>query len=201
MKIKNLALLGTIFGSSLLLATPAQAGTDEYIGELMLVGFNFCPRGTLQANGQLLAISQNSALFALYGTIYGGDGSTTFALPDLRGRVPMSQGQGPGLSFYQIGQAGGTETNTMTVNQMPPHTHTAGVQTVNAVGTETSPKNNAFASSANATYSDATPSGNYMKRETIQIGLAGGGQPQNNMQPYLTMNYCVVINGIFPSRP
>ena len=111
--------------STLSVATPSYAGVEPYIGEIMMVGFNFCPRGWTDANGQLLQISSNTALFSLYGTIYGGDGRTTFKLPDLRGRVPMHTGTGPGLSPRQLGQGGGSETNNLVSNNLPAHSHPA----------------------------------------------------------------------------
>ncbi len=201
MKVKHAALLMAASFTGLSLSTPVSAGTDEYIGEIMLVGFNFCPRGSSSAAGQLLSISSNTALFSLYGTFYGGDGRTTFALPNLSGRVPMGSGSGPGLTPRTIGEQGGTETNIMTVAQMPVHTHTAGIQTVNAAADINSPKNNAFAKSAVNSYSDmGQPAGNFMFPATVQVQPAGESQPQNNMQPFLVLNYCVVTQGIFPSR-
>ncbi len=201
MKFSKTLAASACLAAGLSMAVPAQAGTDEYLGEFMLVGFNFCPVGSLSASGQLLSIAQNSALFALYGTTYGGDGVQTFALPDLRGRVPIGAGSGPGLTPRTMGEQGGTETNIMTVAQMPVHTHTAGIQTVNAAADTNSPKNNSFAKSAVNSYSDmGQPAGNYMFPATLQVQPAGGSQPQNNMQPFLGLNYCVVTQGIFPPR-
>lgn len=182
-------------------STPAHAGSDPFLGELMLVGYTFCPRGWTDASGQLLAISQFSALFSLYGTTYGGDGRTTFALPDLRGRVPTHTGTGPGLSNRVLGSRFGTETNTMTVNQMPSHTHTAGVRTANADADSTDPQSDSFARTPGTnTYADVAPNGGFMANGTVQLQPAGGNQPINNMQPTLTLRYCVALQGIFPSR-
>jgi len=117
-----------IIAAALMVTGGAAAQAQEkYLGEIMLVGYNFCPGSTTEANGQLIAISQNSALFSLYGTTYGGDGQTTFALPDLRGRVPVQTGQGPGLSNYPLGAAGGTESRALSVAQMPAHAHAHGI--------------------------------------------------------------------------
>ncbi|NCP10570.1 MAG: phage tail protein [Sphingomonadales bacterium] len=182
-------------------AAPAQAGTDAYIGEIMLVGFTFCPRATTEANGQLLAISSNTALFSLYGTTYGGNGSTTFALPDLRSRVPIHFGQGPGLSNYNLGQSGGVETTTMTIAQMPAHNHIAVVNVSRTDADTRSPANAYFARAAGNTYEETTaPTGDQMNAGTVTTQNAGSGQAQTNIQPYLALRYCVVTQGIFPPR-
>ncbi|OEK09718.1 phage tail protein [Flavivirga aquatica] len=162
-----------------------------------MFGGNFAPRGWAFCDGQLLPISQYSALFSLLGTTYGGDGRTTFALPDLRGRVAIHPGNGPGLSSYRQGQKGGAETNTLTVNQMPSHRHS-----VNAVmedGNESVPTNNVPAGTKvlDKEYSSDTP--NTTMKSSI-IGNTGGGQPINNIQPYGTVNYIIALQGIFPSR-
>ena len=168
-----------------------------------MVGFTFCPRGWADANGQLLAIASNSALFSLFGTAYGGDGRTTFALPDLRGRVPIHLGQGPGLSNYTQGQSGGVETTTMTVGQMPQHTHVASVQTAGPVlANHRRADGAAFGVTTDNTYvRPGTPVTGYgMAAGTVVNANAGSSQPQTNIPPYLTMRYCVATQGIFPSR-
>lgn len=167
---------------------------EVFLGTIMLFGFNFTPRGWAICQGQLLSIAQNSALFSLLGTQYGGDGRTTFALPDLRGRVPLGFGQGPGLSDYPIGQLGGTEQVTLTSGQMPPHSHG-----VNAAASATSkaPMNNLPAVSTGGSAYGPTAAG------TMAAGMvqsAGNGQPHANMQPYLVANWCIALEGIFPSR-
>jgi microcystin-dependent protein len=130
---KSVIAAAVLAAGSLVHSAPAQAAVDPFLGEVMLVGYNFCPRGWASTEGQLLAISQNSALFSLLGTIYGGDGRTTFALPDLRSRVPLGQGTGSGLSTVNIGQKGGAEAITQSAGQMPSHTHTStAVSTLNA---------------------------------------------------------------------
>lgn len=181
-------------------SAPAKADTP-FIGEIKPVGFTFCPFGWTDANGQILAIAQNQALFSLYGTTYGGDGRTTFALPNLQGRVATHTGRGPGLTDRLLGEVYGSETNTHTVNQMPSHTHTAGVRAANADAGSPDPVSDSFARTPGRnTYADAQPNGGFMANGTVQLQNAGGNQPVNNMQPTLTIRYCVALQGIFPSR-
>ena len=188
-----LALSGTLASAS-----SASAGTDAYVGEVMLVGFTFCPQGSLPAAGQTLSISSNQALFALYGTTYGGDGQTTFNLPDLRGRAAINNGNGSGLSNYALGQNGGQESFTITTDQMPPHTHN--VQASNQLGTSGGPSGRFLAGQAgdNNPFIDG-PANRTMN--SAMITPTGGGQPITNRGPYLAMQWCVVTQGIFPSRP
>jgi microcystin-dependent protein len=168
---------------------------DPFIGEIRMFGFNFNPRGWAFCAGQLLPISQNTALFSLIGTYYGGNGQTTFGLPDLRGRVGISMGQGPGLPNYNIGQAGGTETVTLTQNQMPQHSHPMAAN--NGSGTASRPSGGVLANSGASQYA-AAPDGTIMN--PASIGLSGGNQPFSIIQPYLTINFCIALSGIFPSR-
>ena len=173
-----------------------NAVADEpFIGEIMWVGYNFCPRGWADADGQILPISGNDALFSLFGTIYGGDGSTTFALPDLRGRVPVHTGEGPGLSDYLLGQKGGREEVTLTTNEMPAHNHminaSGGAISKNAAGSILgSPSKKIYDATANAT---TTLHG-------TAVSDAGGDAAHENRPPYLTLRACVALVGIFPSR-
>jgi microcystin-dependent protein len=175
---------------------PASAQSSPFLGEVELVAFNFAPRGWALCQGQILSISQNTALFSLLGIQYGGDGRTTFALPDLRGRRIIGQGQGPGLENYNIGDSGGEENVTLTVQQIPQHSH--GANASFAPGTAMTPANN-FWSSQNATalYSTSLSAVNMAPG---LIGMAGGGQPHDNMQPYLVMNYIISLQGVFPPR-
>ncbi len=194
--LSALAVMG-----SLVTAPQASAGTDEYIGEVMLVGFTFCPRYSAEANGQLLAISQNTALFALYGTTYGGDGMTTFALPDLRGRVPMGQGTGPGLSSRTLGEKSGSETHTLTVNEMPSHSHS--VRANNLDGDKPGPGNKLLAAAPNGGTGNETIYSDQPSNVTMassMIANTGGSQAFSTQDPYLVMRYCVVTSGIFPSH-
>jgi microcystin-dependent protein len=168
---------------------------DPFVGEIRTFGFNFAPSGWATCNGQLLPISQNTALFSLLGTFYGGDGITTFALPNLQSRVGVHQGQGQGLSPYQIGEVSGTENVTLLTNQMPQHSHglianagTAGVSR---------PGGAVLARTSANTYA-ATPDGTAMN--TGAIGAAGGNQPFGIIQPFLALNFCIALFGIFPAR-
>jgi microcystin-dependent protein len=198
-KFSAAALLGT---SALTVATPASAQIEPYLGQMMQVGFNFCPRGWTSASGQILAISTNTALFSILGTTYGGNGQTTFALPDLRGRVAINQGSGPGLSPYVLGQVGGSETVTLTSTNLPKHDHRAGIQTANAAANSTTANGNALGVSSNNSFiaPPPDPAGNLMDRTMVQIAPSGGSQPISNRPPYLTVNWCIALEGIFPSR-
>ncbi len=170
--------------------------SEPFIGEIKMVGFNFAPRGWALADGQLMPISSNSALFTLYGTNYGGDGRSTFALPDLRGRVPIHQGTGPGLSQHRIGSRGGAETVTLSANQLPQHSHP--LTAYEAAGNKVEPGGHVLAGGGrNTNYSDQTPD---TTLNAANVGVAGGNQGHTNMQPYLTINFCVALVGLFPSR-
>jgi microcystin-dependent protein len=178
------------------LAIPAAA-QEPFLGEIDLVAFNFSPKGWAACNGQLLPINQNQALFALLGTTYGGNGQTTFALPDLRGRHAIGFGQGSGLASYSQGQVGGEESVTLTVGQLPAHTHTA--QASSAPGTSPGPGGNYWASQNQVFLYSNAPSGTTAMAASA-IGATGGGQPHDNMPPYLVLNYIIALQGIFPSR-
>ncbi len=173
----------------------AQSGGSPYLGEIIVVAFNFPPIGWAECNGQIMSISQNSALFQLIGTTYGGDGVQTFALPDLRGRTPLHQGQGPGLSPYVIGQTGGVEQVTLNVNQMPQHSHQVFGST--NPGTLGSPSGSVWATQTRAAVYSSSENTD-MAPGTL--GMTGGGQPHDNLSPYLTMNYIIALEGIFPTQ-
>ena len=171
---------------------------DPFIGQIMPVGFGFAARGWATCDGQIMAISQNQALFSLLGTTFGGDGRSTFALPDLRGRVAVHVGNGPGLSNYSWGQKGGSETVTLNTNQMPSHNHT--VNCTSTAGNVSSPVG-AIPGSEIAQGADVWQSGsanNTMRSD--MIGNTGGGQPHNNLQPYLAIFWLIALTGVFPSR-
>jgi microcystin-dependent protein len=175
---------------------------DQYIGQILMVGFNFAPVGWALCNGQLLSIAQNTALFSLLGTTYGGDGIQTFALPNLQSRVPIHQGQGTGLSPYVIGQAGGTENVSLQVNNLPAHNHPANCN--NGLGTVPDPTNAYWAQVASGqrdpvSYSAYTPATNKQMAPTA-IGMTGNNVPVPNIQPYLCINFIIALQGIFPSR-
>lgn len=165
---------------------------DNFLGEIRPAGFNFAPKGWALCNGQIIPISQNTALFALLGTQYGGDGKTTFALPDLQGRVPIGQGQGPGLEERVIGEQLGAENVTLQQLEMPAHSH--GLQS-SGQGTTGSP---AYAATAPRKIYAASNDG---VMGAAAISAAGGGQPHNNMQPTQFVTYIIALTGIFPQRP
>lgn len=175
---------------------------DPFVAEIRIFPFNFAPKGWAFCDGQLLPISQNTALFSLLGTVYGGDGKSTFALPDLQGSAPMHPGQGQGLSLFDLGQIGGSETITLLQSEMPAHTHGVG-RALNDAGNSITPVNSVWAQSAAgrggaALYKDGSPTGPVNNQS---LNLAGGGLPHNNMQPYLTLNFCIALQGVFPARP
>lgn len=203
MSFKRALLSAATIGAGLGMPSPAMAGIDPYLGEIMIGGWNFCPRGTTRADGQLLAISQYSALFALYGTTYGGNGTTTFGLPDLRGRAPIHNGQGPGLTSRLLGEKGGSETNTMTLLEMPQHNHAVKLMAEGAAGNTANPTNNMISISTNGDRvfgPDTAAAEVAMNPKAIMESNAGGSLPQNNIQPYLAVNFCIATVGVFPSR-
>jgi microcystin-dependent protein len=167
---------------------------QPFIGQLLLVGFNFQPVGWAYCAGQLIAISQNNALFALIGTTYGGDGQQTFQLPDLRGRVTIHQGQGSGLSNYVIGQVAGVEQVTLNSNQMPQHSHLAGCSSSTQNSSDAA--GNMLADAGDSRYGAAANAA----MAPGMVSSAGGSQPHENMQPYLALNWLIALEGIFPSQ-
>ncbi len=178
---------------------------DQTMAEIRLFAGNFAPRGWALCQGQLLAISTNTALFSLLGTTYGGDGVTTFALPDFRGRIPVGPGQGPGLTNYVLGETLGTEQYTVTTNQMPAHNHILTCNNQPAAGTLNNPVN-AYVSAGPVDRSTGLPvntryatTANGTMAPTA-VTTAGGSQPTNNIQPSLCLNYIIALEGIYPSR-
>jgi microcystin-dependent protein len=172
--------------------------SEPFLGEIRMFAFNFPPKGWATCNGQILPINQNEALFAILGTTYGGNGTTTFALPNLQSCVPIHQGQGPNLSPYVIGQIGGQENVTLTPAQMPTHTHP--VQCNTGGGNQASPSGNYPAVESTGTsldYSNASPNGTM---NSAMLGTQGGSQSHPNIQPYVCVNFCIALAGVFPSR-
>ncbi|HEY3037533.1 MAG TPA: tail fiber protein [Pyrinomonadaceae bacterium] len=174
---------------------------DPFIAEIRIFPFNFPPKGWAFCDGQLMPLSQNTALFSLLGTTYGGDGKSTFALPDLQGSAPMHPGQGPGLSLHDLGETGGSENVTLLLSEIPLHTHTVG-RSLDALGNSLTPVGSIWAQAGSVravvnTYNPGPPTG-AMKSDVVQP--AGGGLPHNNMQPYLTLNFCIALQGVFPPR-
>jgi microcystin-dependent protein len=173
--------------------------SDQFLAEIRIFPFNFAPTGWAFCNGQLIPISQNTALFALLGTTYGGDGKSTFALPNLQNAAPMQPGQGNGLSLRDLGEMSGTESVTLLVSEIPVHTH--GMMANTTTGTKSTPAANSMARTAGAT-PYLPPAGATLAAMAPQsLSLAGGGLPHNNMQPYLALNFCIALQGVFPPRP
>jgi microcystin-dependent protein len=172
--------------------------SDPFVAEIRIFGFNFAPTGWAQCNGQLLPISQNTALFSLLGTMYGGDGKSTFALPNLEGSVPMFWGQGAGLSLYDEGQQGGSEFITLLTSEMPAHNHNMMASTQD--GGDSHPQPNLLAQGVGiGQYTDQN-TGPFVNLNFNAMPPAGGSLPHNNMMPYLTLNFCIAMQGIFPPR-
>ncbi len=169
--------------------------SDQFLAEIRIFPFNFAPTGWAFCNGQLIPLSQNTALFALLGTTYGGDGKSTFALPDLQGSAVMQPGQGQGLSLRDLGEMSGVESITLLVSEIPLHTHNASM--ANDDGNNVHPGGR-YVGRGNAIFAPPGALG-IMAPQTV--APAGGGLPHNNMQPYLTLNYCIAMQGIFPQRP
>ena len=169
--------------------------SEPFIGEIRIFAGSFAPRGYALCSGQLLAIAQNTALFSLLGTIYGGDGRTTFALPDLRGRVPLHTGQGPGLSNRRLGQKGGVETVTLTTPELPSHNHGGSLQVSTLVANNGDANGSVLAAAALYAPTDPTAP---LSNESFS--LVGGNQSHTNVQPFLVINFIIALTGIFPSR-
>ena len=178
--------------------------SEPFLGQISMFGGNFAPRGWALCDGQLLAIAQNQALFSLLGTTYGGDGRTTFALPDLRGRVPMHPGNGPGLTPRSLGQKGGTESVTLTTQEMPSHNHAASgtVQAKNGQPDESNPGGTVPASLSRGIEGYAETPNTTMKDGgvNVTVGNNGGSQAHTNLQPFNCVNYIIALEGIYPSR-
>jgi microcystin-dependent protein len=169
--------------------------SSPYIGEIRMFGGNFAPAGWAFCDGSLIAISENDALFALIGTTYGGDGQSTFALPDLRSRVPVHMGTGPGLQSYQIGETGGVESVTLSIPQTPSHTHALAASTTTA--NSTTPQNNLLAQADVDMYLADAPDINLNAQSVTPVG---GNQPHDNMAPFVTISFIISLYGIFPTQ-
>jgi len=176
--------------------------SDQFVAEIRIFPFNFPPTGWAFCDGQLMPLSQNTALFSLLGTTYGGDGKSTFALPDLQGSVPIQPGQGQGLSLYDLGQVGGTETVTLLQTEMPFHSHNVGMANASN-GDSLTPVNCTWAQAPSGrgslfVYHPGPPTAKVLATSILPTG---GSLPHTNMQPYLTLNFCIALQGIFPQRP
>lgn len=174
--------------------------SDQFVAEIRIFPFNFPPTGWAFCDGQLMPISQNTALFSLLGTTYGGDGKSTFALPDMQGNTPMQPGQGQGLSERFLGEMSGVESITLLVSEIPVHTHTMHADALDPSDLQAPLANRVLAQSTGVfAYQPAASNLGLMAFQALPP--AGGGLPHNNMQPYLTLNFCIALQGIFPQRP
>jgi microcystin-dependent protein len=171
---------------------------EPFLGQINIFPYNFAPRGWAFCQGQILPIAQNTALFSLLGTTYGGNGQTTFALPDLRGRVAVSSGQGPGLSQYTLGEVTGTETRTLLITQLPAHVHTVSVHVNSSEGGSNSPAGAYLGKADPGPYAATTDNSNMGAQPPT--GPTGGNQPFSIIQPVLCLNFCIAMQGVFPSR-
>jgi microcystin-dependent protein len=172
---------------------------DPFVAEIRIFPFNFAPKGWAFCNGQLLPISQNTALFSLLGTTYGGDGKSTFALPNLQGSTPMQPGQGNGLSLHDLGETGGEETVTLLQSEMPAHAHS--LQATVQPGEDPAPApTEALGRSVGANLYQTNAAQNVVQLAPTAATPAGGSQPHNNMQPYLTLNFNIALQGVYPPR-
>jgi len=173
--------------------------SDPFVAEIRIFAFNFPPTGWAFCNGQLLPISQNTALFSLLGTFYGGDGKSNFALPNMEGNTPLFWGQGSGLSLYDLGQMGGEETVTLISSEIPVHTHAMNAAGGD-VGDERSPIDRAFARTTGVGGNLYGAAANLVNLAPQALAPAGSSFPHNNMMPYLTLNFCIALQGVFPPR-
>jgi len=171
---------------------------DPFVAEIRIFPFNFAPRGWAFCDGQLMPISQNTALFSLLGTTYGGDGKSTFALPNLRGRSPLQHGQGPGLSMRWLGESGGTAEVTLTTTQVPSHGHGLLASTS---ATSSNPASGSLANVANGAAAYRMPGTATKLMAADNVATAGGDLPHNNRSPYLALNFCIAMQGVYPQRP
>jgi microcystin-dependent protein len=170
---------------------------DPFVAEIRIFPFNFAPKGWAFCDGQILPLSQNTALFSLLGTTYGGDGKSNFALPNMQGNAPMHPGQGPGLSLHDLGETGGSETVSLLESEIPSHSHA--LMASNQPGEDPQAVTEALARSVGANLYQASNAGLVNMSDNI-LAPAGGDQPHNNMQPYLTLNFCIALQGVYPPR-
>jgi microcystin-dependent protein len=171
---------------------------DPFVAEIRIYPFNFAPKGWAFCDGQLLPLSQNTALFSLLGTTYGGDGKSNFALPDMQGNAPMHPGQGPGLSLHDLGETGGSDTVTLLESEMPSHSHNLSASVRD--GTARSPGGQLVANGVGVNMYAPAASAPLVQFSSNVVTPAGGDQPHNNLMPYLTLNFCIALQGVYPPR-
>jgi microcystin-dependent protein len=172
---------------------------DPFVAEIRIFPFNFAPKGWAFCDGQLLPLSQNTALFSLLGTTYGGNGQSNFALPDMQGNAPMHPGQGPGLSLHDLGEMGGSDSVTLLESEIPSHSHTT--MAFAAVGNRSTPAGNSISRVTGSTpFVPENPLPALASMSDSAVAPTGGDQPHNNMQPYLTLNFCIALQGVYPPR-
>lgn len=171
---------------------------DPFVAEIRIFPFNFAPKGWAFCDGQILPLSQNTALFSLLGTTYGGDGKSNFALPNMQGNAPMHPGQGPGLSLHDLGEMGGAESVTLLQSEIPAHSHGVMAATIDNADSNV-PTNNNIGKASTKVFNIAT-AGSQVQMNPSTIGITGSSLPHNNMMPYLTLNFCIALQGVYPSR-
>src|SRR5579863_125639 len=172
--------------------------SNPFLAEIRIFPFNFAPTGWAFCDGQILPLSQNTALFSLLGTTYGGDGKSNFALPNLQGSAPLQPGQGPGLSLYDLGQIGGEQSVTLLQSEMPAHNHTA---QGDGNSTLAGPQGNAWGGALKGHGNLYAPTGSSnVQMSPLALSIAGGSLPHNNMMPYIALNFCIALQGVFPPR-
>jgi microcystin-dependent protein len=172
---------------------------DPFVAEIRIFPFNFAPKGWAWCDGQLLPLSQNTALFSLLGTTYGGDGKSNFALPDLQGRAPMHPGQGPGLSLHDLGETSGSETVTLFASEIPAHTHSLRADAADFADAQ-SPSATVVLARSSGGNAYATNAAGLVAMAPETLAQAGGDAPHNNLMPYLTFHFCIALQGVFPPR-
>jgi len=172
---------------------------DPFVAEIRIFPFNFAPKGWAFCDGQILPLSQNTALFSLLGTTYGGDGKSNFALPNMQGNAPMHPGQGPGLSLHDLGETGGSDTVSLLESEIPSHSHGLFANSVAGDTNAPSPQVS-ITRSSNATAYSATTNSSLVSMSGNTLAPAGGDQPHNNLQPYLTLSFCIALQGVYPPR-
>jgi microcystin-dependent protein len=173
--------------------------SNPFVAEIRIFPFNFAPKGWAFCDGQILPLSQNTALFSLLGTTYGGDGKSNFALPDMQGNVPMHPGQGPGLSLHDLGETGGSDTVSLLESEIPSHNHMSMVEPLGATLPAPGPNTGLGKSAGVAAYTSVTNT-NLVNLSANTVAPAGGDQPHNNLMPYLTLNFCIALQGVYPPR-